>query len=183
MKRFVFVTLVLTVFYLSGCRGYARYRGGAEDAPPDQKPELVRYGEKRADRVDTLHVSSPTQDVLRFGSILQQYLGRPYSGASANDPGFDCSDFTLTAFKEYNRTSLPRTAAAQARVGDPIQYNRLGFGDLVFFRTDGSEISHVGIYIGSGRFIHASTSNGVIITSMKDKYWSERYVGARRILK
>ncbi len=183
MKRLCVTALCVIMLYLTGCQGYPRYRGGAPEIPPEERPELVRYGEKRADRLDTLNVSSTTDDVLRFGSILQGYLGRPYSGASQNDPGFDCSDFTMTAFKQYNRTSLPRTAQEQAKVGDPVQYNQLSFGDLVFFRTEGKAISHVGIFLGGSRFIHAATSSGIIISSLKEKYWSQRYVGARRILK
>ncbi|HKK21670.1 MAG TPA: C40 family peptidase [candidate division Zixibacteria bacterium] len=183
MKRICILILSVVMLYLTGCTGYPRYRGGTEDTPAKNRPELTRYGEKRADRLDTLNVSSSTDDVLRFGSILQKYLGRPYSGTSSHDPGFDCSDFTLTAYMEYNRTSLPRTAEQQAETGDPVQFNRLSFGDLVFFHTEGKAVSHVGIYIGRNQFIHAASSNGVIISSLKEKYWSQRYVGARRILR
>jgi len=97
-------------------------------------------------------------------------------------PGVDCSLFTREVYKRFNGTELPRTARDQYRQGRPVNYRRLAFGDLLFFRTDRNQVSHVGIYIGHSEFMHASTSLGVIISGLGEKYWAERYVGARRIL-
>ncbi|MCH9025253.1 MAG: C40 family peptidase, partial [candidate division Zixibacteria bacterium] len=66
--------------------------------------------------------------------------------------------------------------------GQPVSKSKLRFGDLVFFKTDRKKVSHVGIYMDYDEFMHASSSNGIIITSMKNKYWSKRYIGARRVV-
>lgn len=123
-----------------------------------------------------------TSEYLRFGLILQRHLGKPYKGSSKWEEGLDCSKFTSEVFREFKRTNLPRTVALQVREGKEVPRNRLRYADLVFFRTERNRISHVGVYIGNNEFIHASTSRGVIISNLSEKYWAERYASARRIL-
>lgn len=97
--------------------------------------------------------------------------------------GLDCSEFVREVFEKYDKRQLPRTSQEQFKIGVKLPRNRIQYGDLVFFQTASSGgVSHVGIYLGSGRFIHASESNGVIITLINDDYWTKRYVGAVRIL-
>ncbi|MFP3919309.1 C40 family peptidase [Lysinibacillus telephonicus] len=112
----------------------------------------------------------------------KQYLGTPYKSAGTTASGFDCSGFVLKVFKDLGVSSLPRTSASMYTVGESVSQNELIPGDLVFFNTSGRGVSHVGIYYGDGKFIHASTSQGVTITPLNDKwYWADKYVGAKRI--
>lgn len=120
---------------------------------------------------------------VAFGRIIQGYLGKPYAGRSKYDSGMDCSLFTGEVFNKYAKLTLPRKSEEQFKAGDPVEHRQLAFGDLVFFNTDGRGVSHVGIYVGHNEFIHASSSNGVIISRLDEKYWSKRYVGARRVIK
>ncbi|HGM0528056.1 TPA: C40 family peptidase [Neisseria gonorrhoeae] len=107
-----------------------------------------------------------------------------YSGTSVST-GFDCSGFMQHIFKRAMGINLPRTSAEQARMGAPVARSELQPGDMVFFRTlGGSRISHVGLYIGNNRFIHAPrTGKNIEITSLSHKYWSGKYAFARRIKK
>ncbi len=166
MKRQILVGVVL-VALLGGCAANPRYRtgGGGRPAPAMQS-----------------RAGLTTNDYIRLAAILQSYLGRPYRGRSLFLPGIDCSLFVREAFKQFNGTELPRTVDGQYRMGREIAYRRLLFGDLVFFRTEKHRVSHVGVYVGRGQFIHASTSRGVVITDLNDKYWAKRYAGARRVL-
>jgi cell wall-associated NlpC family hydrolase len=84
--------------------------------------------------------------------------------------------------REYARISLPRTAAEQYTQGVEVSRRNMLYGDLVFFETEREKITHVGIYIGFGEFIHASTTQGVIISALNESYWAQRFVGAKRIL-
>ncbi|MDI9641666.1 NlpC/P60 family protein [Kamptonema cortianum] len=103
-----------------------------------------------------------------------------YGGTSRN--GFDCSGFVSYVFSKHG-ISLPRTSLAQSQYGTKVSSrSQLQPGDLVFFITRGSRVSHVGIYIGNSKFIHASSGGGrVQINSLNDAYYNKRYAGARRI--
>ena len=109
------------------------------------------------------------------------YLGTRYRYGASGARGFDCSGFTSYIYRQHG-ISLPHNSAAQYRVGKPVSRSELRPGDLVFFRTRGRRISHVGIYIGNGKFVHASSARGrVRIDTLTSGYYHQRYVGARRI--
>lgn len=110
----------------------------------------------------------------------EDLLGTNYCARGTTPDCFDCSGFTSWCFLKAG-IQLPRTSSDQYTVGKAVQRTALEPGDLVFFRTSGSGISHVGIAVDRQRFIHASTSSGVMISSFDDSYWRPRYVGARRI--
>jgi len=112
-----------------------------------------------------------------------KHIGTPYvwSGTSLTG-GVDCSGFTMAVFAQFG-ISLPHRACDQAECGTSVEYTDLVPGDLVFFHTTRSGISHVGIYIGGGEFIHASSYNGrVIINRLDSGHYNERFVCARRVL-
>jgi len=112
------------------------------------------------------------------------YVGLPYSwGGGSFEEGFDCSAFVQAAFNRSMGIRLPRTTAEQARATSPIQRHELKAGDLVFFNTLGPRYSHVGIYIGDGRFVHSPRSGAHIrIENFGVNYWQQRFTGARRVL-
>lgn len=113
----------------------------------------------------------------------QKYMGVPYVWGAETPSGWDCSGFTRYVMNE-NGISLPRTAAEQFAVGTSIDRNNLQPGDLVFFTTYKPGASHVGFYMGGGKFIHASSvAKQVTISSLDEQYYSEHYIGARRYTK
>lgn len=112
----------------------------------------------------------------------KKYIGTPYVfGAKSPTKGFDCSGFSQYVF-EKTGINLPRTTREQYKMGESISKEDLVKGDLVFFETYRSGPSHLGIYIENNKFIHASTSKGVTISSLDESYWKSRYIGARRVL-
>ena len=103
-------------------------------------------------------------------------------GGTSPTSGMDCSGFMQYVFRKTLQVNLPRTAAEQAHIGSQVSRSSLQPGDMVFFNTAGQRISHVGMYIGNNRFIHAPrTGKSIEITSMSNKYWSSKYVTARRV--
>lgn len=106
-------------------------------------------------------------------------IGKPYRYGANGPYAYDCSSFTQTVFRKVG-IHLPRTSQEQARVGMRISKNTLQPGDLLFFNTDGTGVSHVGIYVGNGRMIHAG-GDRVHVTSIEKEYWQKRYLFAKRV--
>ena len=112
-------------------------------------------------------------------------LGTPYKfGGNQPDKGLDCSGFVTHVYRESAGISLPRSAREMSREGEEIARDALRPGDLVFFDTLDRPYSHVGIYAGEGRFVHASSrrARAVTISRMDASYWASRFNGARRVL-
>lgn len=116
-------------------------------------------------------------------AIAQSKLNTPYVYATAGPNSFDCSGFSTWVYKQLG-VKLPRSSASQSGFGQLVNRNDLVPGDLVFFNTSGSGVSHVGIYIGNDKFIHAASAPymKVMINSLSEKYYNARYVCARRVL-
>ncbi len=109
----------------------------------------------------------------------------PYHyGGNSSGQGFDCSGFVDHVYLHTLNITLPRTSHEISRVGMPVRKNELSPGDLVFFNTRHAAFSHVGIYVGDGKFVHSPRSGESVRTEQMDlRYWQARYDGARRILR
>jgi cell wall-associated NlpC family hydrolase len=107
--------------------------------------------------------------------------GTPYRNGGSDPHGFDCSGFTQYVFAQYG-VSLPRDVRSQFRIGVPVEPNELSPGDLVFFTTTDPDVSHVAIAIGGDEFVHAPSTWGTVrVEHLSAEYWSQRYIGARRV--
>ena len=111
----------------------------------------------------------------------ERWEGTPYRLGGTSFQGVDCSALVQHVFAETFRVSLPRTTGEQVHQGASVERSELAPGDLVFFRPPG-RYDHVGIYLGEGRFLHASTSQGVMISELDNSYWQRYYWQARRTL-
>lgn len=118
-----------------------------------------------------------------FVRVASRYMGTPYVWGGESRYGFDCSGLIIRVMRDLGYKTLPHSAAEQFRYGTPIAKSLLKPGDLVFFaNTYKPGISHVGIYIGDGRFIQAaSTSKGTIVSRLSEAYYAKHYAGARRL--
>ncbi len=150
---------VLTLVLLASCTSAPRYRSGSMDASKG---------------------SGDRQEIIHYA---KSFLGTPYRYGGTTRNGVDCSGLVTAVYREFD-ISLPRSSADQSRVGDGVNRSNLEPADLVFFKTSGSgTISHVGIYIGDGKFIHASTSaRKVRIDYLDDDYFRRRFRAARRVV-
>jgi cell wall-associated NlpC family hydrolase len=122
----------------------------------------------------------------RAGDLVMNALGligvRYRFGGNSPETGLDCSGFVRYVFKDTFGFLLPRRAEEMSRVGTTIDTSELRPGDLVFFNTMRRTFSHVGIYIGDNKFVHAPSSGGKIrVDDMRQSYWVSRYNGARRV--
>lgn len=148
--------LVLIVVILAGCSSHA--------PPPNGR------------LADSIAV------IAQLDQQLSQWWGTPYRYGGMTRNGVDCSGFVYLTFRDRFNLQLPRTTVAQTDVGTRINKDELLPGDLVFFKTGGGENGlHVGIYDTDDAFIHASTSQGVIRSSLNNVYWKKAFWQARRI--
>jgi len=149
--------------------------GGAEGYVPADAGCGVSYADYAG--------SAATRDlVAELVDYAYTYLGTPYAYGGTGYGGIDCSGFTMRCFA-YVGYSLSHGARDQYHRGTPVTTAQRDVGDLVFFSGPGSDlIEHVGIYLGGGRFIHASTGEGVTIDSVYGSYYAEYYYGAVRII-
>jgi cell wall-associated NlpC family hydrolase len=111
-------------------------------------------------------------------------VGLPYRwGGHSPNEGFDCSGLIVYAYQQSLQVAVPRTSYAQARIGRDIPNRELRSGDLVFFNTMRQRFSHVGIYVGDNRFVHAPAANDrVRLDRLDAPYWHGRFDGARRLI-
>lgn len=114
----------------------------------------------------------------QLNKIYRQWVGTRYRLGGTDRRGIDCSAFMQEIFHQAYGIALPRSTSGQKEIGKKINKNELKQGDLVFFRKN----NHVGVYLGNGKFMHASTSQGVTISSMDEKYWTRTYTQSRRVL-
>ena len=164
--------------------GYDRTTASSEEntvANQEAVEENQVETEEEQEEESTASASSEGNDVVEFA---KKYLGYKYvAGGSSPSTGFDCSGFTTYVFRNFG-VSLNRSSKDQIKNGTAVSKSNLQPGDIVIFKNRGkTAIGHVGIYIGSGNFIHAANKKeGVVITALSSSYYSQRYVGARRVI-
>ncbi len=126
----------------------------------------------------SLNLKDPT--VAQLMTQYQSWRGVPYKLGGNSKRGIDCSAFVQQTYGEQFTHTLPRTTYYQAKKGRHVNKSSLQTGDMVFFLING-KTRHVGMYLGEGLFLHASTSKGVTISKLNNPYWRKHYWMARRV--
>src|SRR5690606_18933498 len=115
-------------------------------------------------------------------AFIDDWYGIPYRYGGTTRKGIDCSAFTRQLYNDVYNKELLRTSSEQFNTSNFIgNQSQLKEGDLVFFKIRSKNISHVGVYLSDGKFVHASRSKGIVISSLDDAYWSRYYVGGGRV--
>ncbi len=186
----------LDAYYFVHRTGLYKVRFG--DFPTKEAARRKAENIRAAGIIDAYYIVSPDEYAAakqrKYGDrkylrseivkTAKRFIGVPYRwGGSSPGEGFDCSGLTMVVY-QLNGLNLPRSSREQYRVGTPVKRNDLSLGDLVFFATSGGRrVSHVGIYTGNGKFIHAPRRGKKIRTELLAKrYFKTRYVGARNFL-
>ncbi|MEL6445503.1 MAG: NlpC/P60 family protein [Bacteroidota bacterium] len=158
-----FCALLLALGLWAGCAGSARL-----DAP---LTPLVPTAEAP-------HTEAETE--VRLRATADRWLGVPYKWGGTTRNGIDCSAFVRALYQETFSVPLPRTTHTQVLVGQEVAWGEFQTGDLIFFKT-GRRRNHVGVYLRDGMFVHASSSQGVTVSSLEG-YYTRKYWTARRVL-
>jgi hypothetical protein len=128
-----------------------------------------------------LNVPVETITNVALYDLIDEWWRTPYRLGGTTKKGVDCSAFVQTLMLGVFAVQLPRTARDQRTASQKIDTDEMREGDLVFFNTRGG-VSHVGIYLHNNKFVHASTSGGVMISDLNEDYWRRKFIGAGRIL-
>lgn len=154
------------------------------DMPEDMRRVLIERGLLQQTLGHIEHVGQTVRDTTSdLVGTAMGFLGVPYRrGGNSPESGFDCSGLVRAVFAQTVGRVLPRRANEQAAATDTIDKRDLQPGDLVFFNTMRRAFSHVGIYIGDGKFVHAPRSGAKVrVDDMDSSYWKRRFDGARRV--
>ncbi|ROS05785.1 spr peptidase [Sinobacterium caligoides] len=155
---------------------------GCSSSPSTRVPVVTAEASSAVPLPHPPNAQPPYQNVLNQLYIQhKEWLGVPYRFGGTTRKGIDCSAFVQRTFQERLQLPLPRTTRLQSTQGKQISRNELVPGDLVFFKT-GRNRRHVGIYMGSGEFLHASSTHGVMRSKLNNSYWRRHYWQARRVI-
>ncbi len=184
--------LILVGVFGTGCgsSGVARQGGSASASASEQMNSSP--GQQTAERQSEQETSTTLSDdpvkVLRLPKVrnrledaAQDWYGTPYEWGGESQQGVDCSGFVQNVYEDAFAYSLPRVTETQLQSGPTVSRDQIRPGDLVFFRPEG-EYNHVGVYLGDGTFVHASSSEGVTESPIQRDYWDRYYWTARRPL-
>ena len=165
MKR---TTIAFAVLVIAGCA-----------APP----RMETAGQRPMVRADDYAFDIGNARFRELAMHALSHVGVPYRyGGSSPETGFDCSGFVQYVYRRGAGLLLPRNTEALSALGAPVAASELEAGDLVFFDTLRKPYSHVGIYLGGERFIHAPATGGSVeLVDMRSQYWRTRFIGDRRI--
>lgn len=178
------IILTLSVFILNACAGPAH-------KAPVTKPSAPVVTTVPAPEPPPSHVvtrpSHPSPEEQIKAVLYEQHRewqGTPYRLGGLSKRGIDCSGFVYTTLRgRFGLEDIPRTARSMATLGETIPREQMQPGDLVFFKTNSSRTRwHVGIYVEDQQFLHASTSQGVMMSNLNDPYWRTSFQQARRLL-
>lgn len=186
MYRYKSLYLVFFLLLASGCGTALHSPAPIADSKPAASAQAAnRHPPAEVSDAPQSGAAPPTPRVEKSEGVLQALLalGIDYRlGGSSSATGFDCSGLVAHVYQSAFNVHLPRLAKAQAEQGTPVELARIESGDLLFYNTLGEPNSHVGIYIGDGRFVHAPKSGArVRVERLNSTYWMKRFNGARRI--
>lgn len=207
MNRIAIITTVLFGLLLTpSCKtaltDKTEYESGWEfEQPKQQKPNVAQNKKNNAKQPDNKTVAKtetkaapttsptpkpktePASGIVSHSlkKEVDQWLGTPYRHGGTTKQGVDCSGFCGNVYKNVYNITLGRSAQDIYDQSKPINRSAAKEGDLVFFKINSSRVSHVGIYLSQNKFVHASTSRGVIISDLDEAYWTKYYFAVGRV--
>ena len=177
VKRiYLFIIIVFLIFFYS-CKTAQLSKTSTNEAKRSSEKRFYKYYSKK------LGIALSGEEDKHFIKEIAEWIGAPYHLGGYSKSGTDCSGFVYSIYKNVYNFSLYRQAEDMVKNTKPADKANLSTGDLVFFKISGNKISHVGIYLESNKFVHASSSKGVMISDLDEPYFIRDYCCAGRVMK
>lgn len=167
-----FTILLINLLWLTGCSSMHKY--------PTSKQRGESHASQQYRSFSTVNWRDSSKVRNQLLVQFNRWKGTPYQFGGTTMRGVDCSAFVQNTFRDKLGYELPRTTREQIQLGQAVPKSALKPGDIVFFKT-GRTTLHNGIYLGERKFMHASSSKGVIISTLNNRYWRKNYYTSRRI--
>jgi len=167
-----YLLIVFVGLLVMSCGPRPRFTSAEPEERRERDQTEERYGEEQKGKIDK----------AKMGRIINSYLGVPYQYGGDTKSGMDCSGLIGQVYRKYAGFNLPRSTKKLYQLVKQVDQDDLAYGDLVFFSDGWFSVSHVGIYVGGGQFVHSAKSSGVIVSSLDENYYRRRYRGARRVI-
>ncbi len=171
MHKNLLAAAVLSLLVFSACGSKPRF--APEPVPERENQAQPEYGSEK---------SQSKIDKDKMGRIIDSFLGTPYEYGGESKSGMDCSGLVRQVYRQYAGFDLPHDTKKLYKLVKDVDRDDLVYGDLVFFSDGWFSVSHVGIYLGDGKFVHASETSGVTVSSLEEDHFRKRYRGARRVI-
>ena len=172
-KYFTFLFVSFVILILFGCKPVKKITTTTKSST-ETSDFYKKYSK-------TLGFELSGKEDKKFIEQISEWLGTPYVYGGESKKGTDCSGFVQTFYKDYKNISLNRTAADLVKNCETVQKKDLKIGDLIFFKINSAKVSHVGIYLGQDKFIHASSAKGVIVSGLSETYYTKYFFAGGRI--
>ncbi|NLG17473.1 MAG: C40 family peptidase [Fibrobacter sp.] len=169
------VAFAIIAFFFVGCAPSVRYSRNSAQPAVSSKQYLVPgdWDYRKNYRIPQ----------SRLTAVISSYIGTPYRYGGMSRKGLDCSGLVCLVYREVSHVKLPHSTRRLKNYGRAVPLSQASQGDLVFFKGSSGRVNHVGIFLGNGKFAHASSSNGVIYSNLSEKYYEQRFWGVRRLFK
>jgi cell wall-associated NlpC family hydrolase len=171
----------LCLFFCFSCIPQPRYTTESVQRREDQGTKKKESAKQQLN-LPSKEKSKSKIDKKKMGRIVDSFLGSPYKYGGQSKNGIDCSGLVVEVYKRYAGFDLPRSTKKLYKLVRHVDRDDLVYGDLVFFSDGWFSVSHVGIYVEEGRFVHSIKDFGVIVSSLEEDYYKKRYRGARRVI-
>jgi cell wall-associated NlpC family hydrolase len=180
LSNHYFLTIFIGLLLVMGCVAQPRYTPYPAEAK--SHPPVEEKDESKKEIPSSEKESRTKLDQIKMSKIIDSFLGTLYKKGGTSKFGMDCSGFVVEVYKKYAGFNLPHNTEKLFKLVKKVDKEKLGYGDLVFFSDSGFSPSHVGIYIGEGKFVHSTEGYGVIVSFLEDERYRKSYLGARRVI-
>lgn len=178
MKRILFLTLFLTTFLTANAQNKKNKNPISSEKEETNDPDNL--ASQYFSQIMGVAISATSN--TKMYKFIYDWLGTPYRLGGDSKKGIDCSGFAYKLYDKAFSTIIGNNSRNIFSMVSPINKTELEQGDLVFFKIHSRAISHVGVYIGDGKFAHASSSKGVMISNLQDPYWNRYFYKGGRML-